>query len=82
MTFSCTSAGGNVIKVAMKNVEKLSYIESRIMQFFWEDAEIKRHIAQVLTDWTNSEARLSDQLGSLKESWLAAKARVGDVPPA
>ncbi len=32
--FSCTSAGGNMVKVKMKAVEKLAYIETRIMQFF------------------------------------------------
>ncbi len=65
----------------MKQVEKLAYIEARLMQFFWEDSEIKRHIDTALQDWSSSEQKFEVQLSHLRKSWESAKDRVGDVPP-
>ncbi len=77
--FSCTNAGGNLLSVSMKQVEKLAYIEGRIMMFWWEDSEISRHISTILGSWSRSEAQIKDGLANLKESWNAARNRLGDL---
>ncbi len=77
MCFSCTAAGGNLCKILMKLGEKLTYIECRMMCFFWEDREIIRHLGQVLCKWSSKD-ELKEGSQQLFRSWVAARRRCGD----
>ena len=51
--FTHTFPGGNVIRSFMKIVEKLSYIEIRMMHMLFDDREAQRQIAQILESQTD-----------------------------
>ncbi len=78
-THSLTLPSGNQLAVTMKVVEKLAYIESRIMAFFWEDSEISRQMANFLSSWTSSERQLKASIDHLRDTWSQARSRLGDL---
>ncbi len=79
VTHSITLPSGNQLSVTMKVVEKLAYIESRIMAFFWEDSEITRQMANFLSSWTSSERQLKASFDHLRDTWSQARSRLGDL---
>ena len=63
----------------MKVVEKVSYVEARVMNLVLDEHEAIRHISQVLhtADSTEMMATQVEQIGEL---WVSARQRTKDTP--
>ena len=78
--FGINKAGGNKIRQGMKVVEKLSYLEMRMMNVTLDDPEVIRQIGQGLEGASDAEQMVED-IAKIGELWISARVRCQDIAP-